>query len=223
VPRTDNPPNDPLNKPAEGGSGTRKPLRARTPAAGTKCGGTKRNKQACTLPAGYLTDHPGFGNCCWHGGATDTGKAAAAQDRAAGLIKFYGKPIDTDPISVLLDEVRRTAGHVAFLGEKLANWPREQEDENGAITPALTGWLKLYQTERDHLVKVSKAALDAGVNERLVQIAEHQGMRLADTIETILNQLQLSPEQRAMVPDIVPHALRQLSGTPIQMIEGQVE
>lgn len=216
MPRTDGPPRDPLN---EGAGGIRKPVRPKKPTDGRLCGGIKSNKQVCKLPSGYKTDHLGFGRCCWHGGATDTGKQAAAKDQAAGLIKFYGQPINTNPIDALLDEVRRTAGHVAFLGDRVANWPQDQLDENGGITPALRGWIDLYQSERVHLVKVSKSALDAGVNERLVAIAEHQGMRLADSIEAILNALNLSVEQRQLVPQVVPSILR---GLTMPVIEGEV-
>ena len=221
MPTNEKPPHDPLNEPKEP-TGRRKPLRPSKPTDGRLCGGHKTNGQECKLPAGYLTDHIGFGRCCWHGGATDTGKAAAAKDRAVDLIKFYGAPLDTDPINVLLDEVRRTAGHVAFLGQKVANWPQDQLSESGGITPELKGWIDLYQSERKHLVWVAKAALDAGVNERLVQIAEHQGMRLADSVEMILKSLNLTPEQQALIPEVVPRALRGLVAAP-QLIEGMVE
>lgn len=36
-----------------------------------KCGGTsKRTKRPCQKPAGWRTDHPGTGNCHFHGGST---------------------------------------------------------------------------------------------------------------------------------------------------------
>jgi hypothetical protein len=142
---------------------------------------------------------------------------------------FYGKPLDTNPIDALLDEVRRTAGHVAWIGAQIARMRmpevtgKETEVDgrkilavNQPLPPEIEGWIKLYQSERAQLVRASKAALDAGVNERLVQIAEHQGDKLADAVEVILKALNLTPAQQALVPDIVPNALRQLtSGQPI--------
>lgn len=173
------------------------------------------------MPAGYRTDHLGYGRCVWHGGQTETGRRAAAKDQAAELIKFYGSPVQTNPVDALLDEVRRTAGHVAFLGDKIANWPQDQFGQDGAITPAFDGWVKLYQSERAQLVRVSQAALNAGINERLVQLAEHQGMRLADAVETILKALNLSVDQWALVPQVVPQALRGLA-VRLPAIEGEV-
>lgn len=209
---------DPLNQPVA----TRKPLNSNQKVGHTRCGAAKKNGIPCGLPAGYRTEHPGFGHCYFHYGETDAGRKSAAIERAAGLVIFYGKPIDTNPIEALLDEVSRTAGHVAFLGGKIARWPAENQlDENDAITPALSGWIQLYQSERKHLVAVSKAALDAGVNERLVQIAEHQGARLADSVESILRSLNLSPEQWRLVPEVVPQILRGLIPS-LPAIEGEV-
>lgn len=220
MPKTANPEHDPLNQ-GETGKGRRKPIRQTQPGSGTFCGAVKSNKLPCQLSAGFGTDHLGFGRCVWHGGKTETGRRAAAKDQAAGLIKFYGSPVDTNPVEALLDEVRRTAGHVAFLGDRIANWPNDQLGEDGGLTPALDGWVKLYQSERKHLVDVSRAALSAGINERLVQLAEHQGTRLADAVEAILGALQLTPQQWDLVPQVVPAALRGLS-VRLPAIEGEV-
>lgn len=134
-------------------------------------------------------------------------------------MKFYGSPLDTNPIDALLDEVRRTAGHVAWLSTKVTGW--ELDPEGDVLPDGLKDYITLYQAERRHLVFVSKAALDAGINERLVQIAEHQGMRLADAIESILGALSLTADQRRLVPEIVPTVLRSLTGAPT-VIEGAV-
>lgn len=214
VPRTARPPFDPLNQ--SNGEGERKPLRDDKPAADKLCGGVKSNGVVCKLPSGHGTDHLGWGRCKWHGGVTPSGKKSAAKDMAGALIKFYGGPVDTNPIDALLDEVRRTAGHVSFLGQKVSGWQFSVEDGEG-VPIELKGWIDLYQSERAHLVRVSTAALNAGVNERLVALAEHQGMRLADAIDQILAGLQLSVEQRRLVPEIVPAALRNL-----RVIEGEV-
>jgi len=94
--------------------------------------------------------------------------------------------------------VHRTAGHVAWLAAKVAElqedelaWGLVEEHEKAATQSPGTDtkqaarpnvWLDLYQRERAHLVRVSKAALDAGVNERLVALAEQQGTMLGEII-----------------------------------------
>lgn len=69
-------------------------------------------------------------------------------------------------------------------------------------------WLYLYREERGHLARVSKMCIDAGVAQRLVTIAEEQGRTLSSAIRAVLNALSLSPEQAALVPQIVPPILR---------------
>lgn len=199
-------------------------------AADKKCGAKRADGSRCGQVAGWGTDHTGYGPCKWHMGSTPMGRKAAATEMADELMWFYGKPIDTNPIEALLDEVNRTAGHIDWIGRRIAqfNVPLEEEvDGQGGIKikrptgvpPEVEGWLKMYQSERNQLIRASKAALDAGVNERLVQLAEHQGAKLADAVEEILSRLGLTPNQWALVPDVVPNVLRQLMGTP-KLIEG---
>lgn len=212
------------------------------PVGDKKCGARKADGSTCELAAGWNTDHPGYGPCSHHFGSTPGGRKGAATDMAEELMVFYGEPLDTNPIDALLDEVRRTAGHIAWLGDRIGKMhaplmeqlyaengdPRIGPDgkplyKTAAIPPEVDGWLKNYQSERAHLVRTASACLNAGVNERLVQIAEHQGARLADAVETILAQLGLTDIQQAMVPVVVPNVLRQLnSGQPL-ILEGVLE
>lgn len=50
-------------------------------------------------------------------------------------------------------------------------------------------WVRLYQEERDRLVPVAKATIDAGVEERHVRLAEGQAQQLAQMIRAILTDL----------------------------------
>lgn len=72
-------------------------------------------------------------------------------------------------------------------------------------------WLKLYQQERTHLVKVCAEAIKAGIEERRIKLAEQQGALVARVIKAILGDLQLTPEQESRVPEIVPRHLRALA------------
>ncbi len=69
-------------------------------------------------------------------------------------------------------------------------------------------WLYLYREERMHLAKVAKMAIDAGVAQRLVSIAEDQGRVLSAAIRAVLSAIGLSAEQAALVPQVVPPILR---------------
>jgi hypothetical protein len=205
-----------------------------SPAGDKLCGGRKKDGSTCTHAAGYGTDHPGYGKCKFHLGQTPAVRTAAAKEMARELMTFYGSPVDTNPIDALLEEVSRTAGHVAWLGQRISqfNVPLQIEELDpetkasklvtASMPPEVEGWLRVYLSERQQLVRTAKAALDAGVNERMVQIAEHQGAKLADAVETILAALNLSKAQKQLVPAVVPGILRQLSSLPA-VVEGQVE
>ncbi len=139
-------------------------------------------------------------------------------------METYGRPIDTNPVEALLDEVRWTAGHVAYLRDKVREleaealvWGKTEQVEKTATEFAGTDtteaakpnlWLTLYQAERKHLVDVCKAAIGAGIAERQVRLAEQQGQMIVGVIQAILGDLKLSAEQRALVPEVVPRHLR---------------
>lgn len=192
-----------------------------------RCGGTNRGGKVCGQPPGWGTDHPGIGKCKHHGGSTPTHKAAAKSEMARRAVATYGLPREVDPAVALLEEVHRTAGHVAWLHEKVQDideadlvWGVVEEVDKGsgeftgtdttsAAKPNI--WLELYHRERKHLTDVCKAALAAGIAERQVRLAEQQGALLVGVINRILDDLALSAEQRELVPTVVPRHLRAVS------------
>lgn len=149
---------------------------------------------------------------------------AAVMERARQLVVTYGLPRDIAPTDALLEEVRYSAGHVAWLREQVAAleaealvWGVTEEAEKNATefagtdttrAAAMNTWLDLYHRERRYLLDVTKAVIAAGVEERRVKLAEAQGSLLNDVIRRILARLSLSPEQSAMLPLVVPEELR---------------
>lgn len=175
----------------------------------TRCNGQKTDGSGnlCRMPAGYRTNHAGFGRCVHHGGNTESGtKSAIRIMHESG--SFIGAELDTDPIEALLGEVRRTAGHIAWLQERLSLWTMSTDEEMPA---AQATWLLVYQYERRHLAHTAKIAIDAGVAQRQVALAEQQGTLLALAVNQILDGLRLSPEQKMLVPELVPAVLRAVS------------
>jgi hypothetical protein len=149
---------------------------------------------------------------------------AAAMEQARKAVVTYGLPRDISPADALLEEVRCTAGHVAWLREKVRDleeddlvWGITEQSEKSATEfpgtdttyaakPSM--WLDLYYRERKHLVDVTKAAISAGIEERRVKLAEAQGALLNDVIRRILARLNLTGEQSALLPVVVPEELR---------------
>lgn len=230
----------------------------------TICGAKKRDGSPCGAPP-----IKGGKRCVRHGGKAPQVQAAAArrvaQEKAQQImtnaVRTLGLPVDIDPGKALLDEIHWTAGHVAWLREKVQEletfdkltkgtedrmvrtkdgdedwvagtdepgnpgahalvWGQtEYRDKTGGEDAGQTVveqaginiWYQLYLKEREHLAKVCALALRAGIEERKVKLAESQGALVADVIRRILNALGLTPEQQALVPQIVPEQLRLLA------------
>jgi|SRR5690554_3128654 len=196
----------------------------------TICGGTKRDRkrggtgEPCRRPAGWGTSHAGIGRCKLHGGSTPDHVKHAAVERAKQAVAKLNLRREVDPHIALLDEVYRAAGVVAWLDEKVRSLQEtemvwgvtEQVEKTAGEFPGidttsaadLNVWIKWWQQERAQLARVAKMALDAGVEERRVKLAEQQGALLADVIRRILGDLDLTPEQQKKVPTVVPRHLR---------------
>lgn len=173
----------------------------------------------CCQPAGWGTDHFGFGSCKLHNGNTPTHIVAAEREKEKAAMRIiYGKEIDISPEDALLKEIRRTAGIVEHLAEQIA----DLEDPSKVFVPTMFGTkphhlIDVYQKERAHLVFSAKTAIQLGIAERQVRIAEEQGKMLAMVLQafTLDPDLELTPHQRAKVPTLLrKHLMMIESGTP---------
>jgi hypothetical protein len=128
-------------------------------------------------------------------------------DRARTAAETFGLPLDIDPHQALLDEVHRAAGVVAWIAVQVAHidrddvvWGTAKEISHDSDVDGTSGavsttehragsntWVKLYGEERDRLVRVAKAAIDAGVSERLVRIEERKGEMIAQLIADLID------------------------------------
>lgn len=159
--------------------------------------------------------------CRSHGGAAPQARAAAQRRiehaEAERVTATYGLPVDVDPHTALLEELHRSAGHVAWLGALIAALEHQEAVEASVMGPARDEdpdegrvsrsglkqysrekgvtwekpavWVELYQWERTHLGNIAKACVQAGIEERRVRVAEQQGQLLAQVISAILTDL----------------------------------
>lgn len=161
---------------------------------------------------------PGLDVCYYHGGATPTSKAKSARfkadQQALVIFRTLGYDREVTPSEALLEEVQRTAGHVAWLRgmveqlepDALVAGVVRQETKDTVVMEVGSGgmrilpgverkttqaaapsvWYELYMREREHLVKVCAAAASAGIETRRIELAESQGQLVAGAIEVIL-------------------------------------
>jgi hypothetical protein len=161
---------------------------------------TKRGA-VCNKSAGWGTPY-GHGRCRLHGGATPSHLRAAQRREAESTVASLGLPREVEPHQALLEEVHRAAGHVAWLAEVVGRLEKNQvvqgitrtlQAADGTRTvearATINVWVKLYEEWHDRLVRVAKLAIDAGVEERQVGLAEQQAQQLASIIRAVLTDL----------------------------------
>lgn len=202
------------------------------------CGGVTRQQAKytpagapCERPAGWGTEHPGIGRCKFHGGATKNATKQAALTEAVNyVLDIMGPAIDVDPMEALIWCVRIAAGEVAYATRRIS----ELEDDEALVNPeekthrtgygpksesfdevrssplTLHIWIQARHAALDRLARYSKMALDAGIAERQVQLAETAGDEIAHAIRGILDGLLLTAEQERRAPEIVREAMEQL-------------
>src|SRR3954452_17688214 len=172
-----------------------------TPVDPDRCDFIKKNGEQCLRSKGWGTDHESAGRCKTHGGNSPShAKAAAAQ-----IVASLASEGDVEPLDVLLRTIRLDWGAVQWVTSKIL----EAEEKGDEKIPLV--YQGLYGAWLDRAAKHAKLALDAGVAERLVRLAESQGELVAQVIKSILGDLALTSEQRAKAPASVRRPLTALS------------
>src|SRR5690348_8245831 len=84
------------------------------------CAAKKKDGTRCRAFAGQGTDHPGVGQCKFHGGATPNGRKHALALEAKQRMVAMSVPVDdAQPHLILLKELTVSAGHVGWLREEI--------------------------------------------------------------------------------------------------------
>lgn len=196
------------------------------------CGAQRTGKSSagpgiCCQTAGWGTAHPGYGHCRNHGGLLESHEKAAEIQKATDMTEMYGTPITgMDPHEALAQEVSRSAGHVQWLQSVINKFDDKKEltqwSEATGVSPSV--WIDLYHKERDRLVASSKAALQAGVAERTVRVAEEQGRLFAMVITRIFSdpRLSITNAQKAVMPAVVRDHMMALDAGDLEIEEAEV-
>ncbi len=198
-----------------------------TSASAERCAAKTRKGSPCQQPAGWGTQHVGVGRCKLHGGAEPHAQVNGMVQLARREQQVMGMPLAIEPQDAILECIRIAAGEVAYASERIAELDLvdavapvhrelERESDEGTVREvrqdgaAVHIWITVRRQAMDRLVSYSLAAVKAGIEERLVRVAEQQGMLLAQAIQGILAELGV--KDRPEVASVVRKHLTLIAG-----------
>jgi hypothetical protein len=201
-----------------------KKKQARDARLQSSCGALKSDGTECKRVAGWGTTHIGIGRCHTHSGDTPALRKNAIVQEAA---QFMGAPMDINPFDAIIWCIRITAGEVAWLSTKIAEVDKEGDwFEDTHFGKQMHILQRTRADAQDRLVRYSRDAIQLGLAERAVRLAENFGVMLARLLENIAADLELSRKQKEIWPTIVRRQLILMEGgTPPEspdIIDGEV-
>lgn len=206
------------------------------------CGAKLVNQEGrtCRKSAGHSTDHPGWGRCSLHGGATQSHGISAALDQAEATARLFGVPREVDPLDGMLECYHRTTGMVDAIEamcvqllpqdvvwgvtkrKSVGSAPSGQggEGDDESLTPpeeesaaGVNTWVKLLESWHDRMFSEGERILKLGLDARRFEL---QASHVAAMVTILLSpDLALSDEQRRV-------AARMLRVMESNVIEGSV-
>lgn len=156
--------------------------------------------------------------CGAHGGRAPQVKQKAAErvlegeaQKANDRYLRNSQPV-ADPLTALLEIAGEITGFKDFLAGRLADLGPESWRYEGVAAEQLRAEVALYERALDRTAKVLVDINKLGLEERQTRLAERQSNLLHATIARVLAALDLTPEQEALVPVVVPRELRANKG-----------
>jgi hypothetical protein len=187
-----------------------------------RCGHKKRYKGEngedlfCGRPAGWGTDHNGFGFCSTHHGNEAKNKRSAAKlqviKEAKKQLKELGEP---DPINDPLTELAKVTGEVVawkdIMGARVAaiaaeNW--RYEHRNGEM---LRAEVLLWERALDRCERFLGAMARLNIDERLARIDEQQAEIIIKAIQATLRDMGLTLEEQENARKEMSRHLRRIT------------
>lgn len=164
--------------------------------------------------------------CRVHGGSAPRAIAAAKrrqeEEKLRRQLTHLGFEIEADPFDTILAQVREAAANVAYLRQRVQELTEIygqvlSVSNSGALVA--TGeakehiLVKMYNEERTALLRACKMAIDSGIAERTVKIAEQQSTMIVTVILAVLDsqQLGLTDEQKGTAKQLAAEQIRRLA------------
>lgn len=161
--------------------------------------------------------------CRAHGGASKQAKDAAkrrtAEARAAAEVQAHADAVlafrAERALENPLDGLARLATEVTAFKDALAarvNALTEIRFEDMKSAEQLRSEVALYERALDRTARLLETMVKLDFEKRMLALNEAQLDLMADAVRMILDGLDLTEEQQARVPDVVPRAFEVIEG-----------
>lgn len=218
-------------------------------------GGRTRDGRRCSYAAGWGTDHPGTGRCSRHGGTPDITRTKRTRtshqekqiqranrrlpsDKGHTVVdknapknlndakQLLGIPVEMNAMDALMWCIRLTAGEIVWYSDRMQELSEDQWIEDTFVGKQLHLFARNRTVSIDRLAKYSKWAVDGGIAERAMRLAEAYGEQIYQLLHGVLLDLDLSPRQRQMAPEIIARHLmtleqKNLTNSPNELVTGR--
>jgi hypothetical protein len=145
--------------------------------------------------------------------------------------RFMGTPTDIHPHDAILKVIRITNGEIDYCDMQIAKLCEDELFErplqvtlvelaegSTLVTEkrdheVLSRWVLLRQAATDRLARYSKMALDIGIEEAQLKLAEREADMVSHYLEAVLTDLSLTPEQYKRLGPSMRRHLELIEGT----------
>jgi hypothetical protein len=174
------------------------------------CNSLKKNGERCRMFAGAGTSHPGIGACKWHfGNAKNHEKAAVKRELTQRMVMMGAPAENVTALDALLQELYASTGHVGWLRQQIADL---SQDELGM--PYGQTLLNMYAGERDRKAKIARLAIESGVDEAAIRVAEAQLTALGTALSRACDTAGVSPKLRKAIGSALREHLSEIEAQP---------
>lgn len=185
------------------------------------CGGPTKKGTPCKRPAGWGTEHVGFGHCKLHFGNTESHVAKAQGEQARTAAQLLGKPEATDPFRSLQSLELEAKGYVNYFREKVCaldpdavfvsptsilrrplDMGSKGEDATVIVEEITSGPEELHVFWKEHkkameeLRKISKTMFDVGLAAQLARMNPEIGAAILAVNRGVLEDLGIEVDSR---------------------------
>jgi len=134
------------------------------------------------------------------------------------MAQEIARELDISPWDALLAAVRISAFKVRSYEEQVARLVAQHGADCQRPGELGYAWVLLSQQERRHLLRAAKAAVDAGVAERMVRQVELEGAVIVQVLGAALDALDLDPDRRVLAHSVIHRELLALD-SPEDLLE----